>query len=48
MASLYLTFPGGSLIVGEILAGIVFLGGISAYVVHRPAARQVVWPGPTR
>jgi len=48
VASLYLTFPDHSLILGEILAGIVFLGGISAYVLHRPAARQAVWPTQTR
>ncbi len=43
-ASIYLTFPGRSLLFGELLAGLVFLGGIAAYVLHRPAARQVVWP----
>jgi len=44
LAGLYLTFPGKSLLLGEILAGIVFLGGIASYVLHRPAARQAVWP----
>jgi Cu(I)/Ag(I) efflux system membrane protein CusA/SilA len=44
LASIYLTFPGKSLLLGEILAGLVFLGGIASYVLHRPAARQVVWP----
>jgi Cu(I)/Ag(I) efflux system membrane protein CusA/SilA len=44
VASLYLTFPGHRLIVGEILAGLVFLGGLAAYLRHRPAARQAVWP----
>jgi Cu(I)/Ag(I) efflux system membrane protein CusA/SilA len=44
VASLYLTFPGHRLISGEILAGSVFLGGLAAYLLHRPAARQVVWP----
>jgi hypothetical protein len=44
LASLYLTFPGRTLLLGELLAGMVFLGGIASYVLHRPAARQVVWP----
>jgi copper/silver efflux system protein len=44
VTSIYLTFPGRSLLFAEIVAGIVFLGGIAAYVLHRPAARQVVWP----
>ncbi|HZL16707.1 MAG TPA: efflux RND transporter permease subunit [Polyangia bacterium] len=44
VASLYLTFPGHRLIFGEILAGMVFLGGLAAYLLHRPAARQAVWP----
>jgi hypothetical protein len=44
ITSIYLTFPGRSLIVGEILAGIVFLGGVARYALHRPAARQMVWP----
>ena len=44
LASLYLTFPGGSLMLGEVLAGMIFLGGIAAYVLHRPRARHMVWP----
>jgi Cu(I)/Ag(I) efflux system membrane protein CusA/SilA len=44
VANLYLTFPGRSLAVCELLAALVFLGGVAAYLVHRPAARQVVWP----
>jgi Cu(I)/Ag(I) efflux system membrane protein CusA/SilA len=44
VASLYVAFPGRSLTVGEVLAGLVFLGGLGSYVLHRPAARQVVWP----
>jgi Cu(I)/Ag(I) efflux system membrane protein CusA/SilA len=44
VASIYATFPGKSLLVGEIAATLVFLGGVAAYVVHRPAARQLVWP----
>jgi len=44
VASLYLTFPGHSLGLSELLAGMIFLGGVASYVLHRPAARQVVWP----
>ena len=44
VASIYVAFPGLSLITGEFLAGVVFLGGVGSYVLHRPAARQVVWP----
>ncbi len=44
LASVYLTFPGRGLLVGELLAGLVFLGGIASYILHRPAARQTVWP----
>ncbi|HEY4183565.1 MAG TPA: hypothetical protein VGP07_00790 [Polyangia bacterium] len=44
LADVYLTFPGCSLIVGEVLAGVIFLGGVAAYVVHRPAARRMIWP----
>jgi Cu(I)/Ag(I) efflux system membrane protein CusA/SilA len=44
VASIYLTFAGQVLILGEILAGMVFLAGLAAYILHRPAARQVVWP----
>ena len=48
VTSIYVTFPGRSLLFAEILSGIVFLGGTAAYIVHRPAARQVVWPAGTR
>jgi Cu(I)/Ag(I) efflux system membrane protein CusA/SilA len=44
LASIYVTFPGRSLVIAEVLSGLVFLGGIASYVLHRPAARQVVWP----
>jgi copper/silver efflux system protein len=47
VARIYLAFPDHSLIAGEILAGIVFLGGVAAYVLHRPGARRVVWPAGT-
>jgi Cu(I)/Ag(I) efflux system membrane protein CusA/SilA len=44
LTSLYVAFPGRSLAIAELLAALVFLGGIAAYVLHRPAARRVVWP----
>jgi Cu(I)/Ag(I) efflux system membrane protein CusA/SilA len=48
VASIYVTFPGHSLVMGEIAAGLVFLGGVASYILHRPAARQVVWPAATQ
>jgi Cu(I)/Ag(I) efflux system membrane protein CusA/SilA len=48
VASIYLTLPGHTLALGEIFAGLVFLGGVGSYVLHRPAARQLVWPTATR
>src|SRR3954471_12953507 len=44
LTSLYVTFPGRSLAVAGPLAALVFLGGTPAYVLHRPAARRLVWP----
>jgi Cu(I)/Ag(I) efflux system membrane protein CusA/SilA len=44
LTSLYLTFPGRSFVAGVVLAGVIFLGGVAAYVLHRPAARHMVWP----
>lgn len=44
IAGIYVTVPGRSLVIGEILAGIIFLGGVAQYALHRPSARQVVWP----
>ena len=44
IANLYLTFPGRTLLFGETAAALFFLAGVAAYVLHRPAARQTVWP----
>jgi Cu(I)/Ag(I) efflux system membrane protein CusA/SilA len=44
VANLYVTFPGRSLGLGELASALVFLGGAAAYVLHRPAARRLVWP----
>jgi hypothetical protein len=27
-----------------VVAGLAFLGGVGAYIRHRPAARRLVWP----
>jgi Cu(I)/Ag(I) efflux system membrane protein CusA/SilA len=43
-ASIYVHFPGRTLLLGELLAGLVFLGGFASYLVHRPGARRLVWP----
>jgi copper/silver efflux system protein len=45
LASIYLTFPGRSLLLGELLSAVVFLAGVARYALHRPAAREAVWPG---
>jgi Cu(I)/Ag(I) efflux system membrane protein CusA/SilA len=47
LASIYVTFPGRTLMLGELFAALVFLGGVASYVLHRPAARQTVWPAPS-
>jgi Cu(I)/Ag(I) efflux system membrane protein CusA/SilA len=44
VTSLYLTFPGRSLALGELVAGLVFLGGVADYVLQRRAARESIWP----
>jgi Cu(I)/Ag(I) efflux system membrane protein CusA/SilA len=44
LASLYLALPGRSLLLGELGAALLFLGGVAAYLIHRPAARQLIWP----
>jgi len=44
LASIYVAFPAHTLLVGELGAGLLFLGAIASYVLHRPAARQLVWP----
>jgi Cu(I)/Ag(I) efflux system membrane protein CusA/SilA len=41
---LYINSPGPIFVVAQVAAGAVFLGGTAAYIVHRPAARQAVWP----
>ena len=44
VASIYLTFPGRTLLYAELLAGLTFLGGVAAYLDLRPAARRMIWP----
>jgi predicted RND superfamily exporter protein len=47
LSSIYVTLPGRSLVLGEIFAGLLFLGGVASYLLHRPAASQRVWPAHT-
>jgi hypothetical protein len=47
VTSIYVAFPGRTLLVGELAAALTFLAGIAAYVLHRPAARAAVWPDPS-
>jgi len=44
VAKLYLTFPGSTFATLQVLAGGVFLGATADYLIHRPAAKRVVWP----
>jgi copper/silver efflux system protein len=44
VAGLYVTVPGWTHLCAQIVAGLMFLGGVAAYVVHRPAASRLVWP----
>jgi Cu(I)/Ag(I) efflux system membrane protein CusA/SilA len=44
IASIYLTLPVRGLVWGELGCGLVFLLGTAAYVLHRPAGSQMVWP----
>jgi len=44
VAKLYLTFPGSTFATLQLLAGGVFLGATTDYLIHRPAAKRVVWP----
>ena len=44
LSSVYVIFPGRALMLGELLAGLLFLAGLASYVLHRPAARHRVWP----
>ena len=47
LSSIYVTFPGRSLVLGEIFAGLLFLVGVASYLLHRPAASHRVWPAHT-
>jgi hypothetical protein len=42
-SGVYVTLPGRGLLLGGILGGLLFLGGVASYAVHRPAARRKVW-----
>jgi len=44
IARLYVTFPTHALQLGELASALLMLGGIAAYLMNRPEARQIVWP----
>jgi Cu(I)/Ag(I) efflux system membrane protein CusA/SilA len=44
VARIYIEVPARLLGVGEVVAGAIFLGGLAAYLLRRPAARALVWP----
>jgi Cu(I)/Ag(I) efflux system membrane protein CusA/SilA len=44
VARIYVTIPGGLFAAGQLGAAAIFLGGVAAYLVRRPAARALVWP----
>jgi Cu(I)/Ag(I) efflux system membrane protein CusA/SilA len=44
VARIYVTIPSGAFAAGQLLAAILFLGGIAAYLFRRPAAYATVWP----
>jgi Cu(I)/Ag(I) efflux system membrane protein CusA/SilA len=46
VARIYVTIPAGLFAAGQLAAAAVFLGGLAAYLLRRPAARAVVWPTP--
>jgi Cu(I)/Ag(I) efflux system membrane protein CusA/SilA len=45
-ARIYVTIPAGPFAAGQLAAAAIFLGGLASYLLRRPAARAVVWPGP--
>jgi Cu(I)/Ag(I) efflux system membrane protein CusA/SilA len=47
VANLYVPIGASAHFVAQIAAGLMFLGGVAAYVVHRPAASRMVWPAAT-
>ena len=44
VVGLYVSLPRGMVVLGDGLAALMFLGGVAAYAVSRPAARRTVWP----
>ena len=48
IASIYLRLPVRALPWGALACGLVMLLGIAAYLLHRPAARDTVWPTRTK
>ena len=48
IASVYWPSHIRGLAIAWFVAGLVFIGGVAAYLVHRPAARRLVWPAEAR
>jgi Cu(I)/Ag(I) efflux system membrane protein CusA/SilA len=46
VARIYVTIPAGLFITGQLVATAIFLGGVAAYLLRRPAATAIVWPKP--
>jgi Cu(I)/Ag(I) efflux system membrane protein CusA/SilA len=44
VARVYVTIPAGVFVAAELAATAIFLGGIAAYLLRRPAAYAIVWP----
>jgi Cu(I)/Ag(I) efflux system membrane protein CusA/SilA len=44
VTSLYVTLSTSTQVIAHVAAGLLFLGGMAAYVLHRPAASRMVWP----
>jgi Cu(I)/Ag(I) efflux system membrane protein CusA/SilA len=44
VAQIYMTFPPGVFVAGQVLAAAAFLGGLAVYLIRRPAAYSIVWP----
>jgi Cu(I)/Ag(I) efflux system membrane protein CusA/SilA len=48
VAQIYVTFPRGMFVAGQLVAAAVFLGGLAVYLLRRPVAYSSVWPSPPR
>ncbi|HVZ73839.1 MAG TPA: CusA/CzcA family heavy metal efflux RND transporter [Polyangia bacterium] len=44
VAQIYVTFPSGLFLAGQVVAAAAFLSGLAVYLLRRPAAYAIVWP----